>query len=652
MSFFLNLISKTKKSKILSKDKDDSYSNFSNRLIITDLDKFFSEIYEYYYMGGYGNIFTQTILDNITNAFTIHFLLFNVFFIEWKRLIDECQASKCEIELTNYISNRLFKKYIYSAIYIYVLLMIYFILFSYSSIRNLISMKKMHSIYRHKLHLKTKDLENLSFDAIMNLIIDLQQKENFCRVKETVTKYDIIARISRKDNFLNAVISNSIIDLSFSIPLIGRRISLLTNYIYTSMTVSIMNSAFKSGKVDIDHSFYSVPMFQMKMMWDLLFQLFALPCEVIFRVVFWLFKNADYFRGNKSIASKTWGYEEMIKYKNYNELKHHFESRLNEACTHTDSFLKCFKQKLFSLIGKAMILIGGSILFIVFLISLINIKLTYMTIYGNSYFWALCVIGFIVGWFNNEESNSANAKEKIYSQIENYPIKKRFFKKMINCLINIPKEWSKVNISRNFRQISLGYYLNVVAMIQELASICFFPLIWMKILLQARELLKFIKLSAIKVDGIGTVCSLSVLSTSSYLSIKEKDLIGIDKQFNDAKFINSMLYYEKHFLSGNTSIENNDDDLENSISNTIESVDITNNGTMPLLPNINNIETPMNTTSNIQPLTEIIYALVKSSLDNSITFDSLKKEIFFYSSISNHSLLLIEMSKAKLNYTA
>lgn len=649
MSYILNLIPKGKYKKVPT--KESSHSNFSSSLVITDLDKFFTEVYEYYYMGGYGNIFTQTILDNITYAFTIHFTLFNVFFIEWKRIIDDCQVLQCEIELTHYVSTRLFKEHKYSAVYIYILLMVYFMLFLYGSIGNLIAMRKIHSVYRHKLHLKTKDLETLSFDSIMNLIIDLQQKENFCRIKETVSKYDIISRINRKDNFLNAVISNYIINLSITIPLIGKRISLLTNYIYSSMSISIMNSAFKNGEVDINQSFYNIRMFQMKMMWHLLFQLFTLPCEIIFRVVFWLSKNADYFRGNKGIASKTWGYEDMIKYKNYNELKHHFESRLNEACTHTDSFLKCFKQRLFSLIGKAMILIGGSILFIVFLISLINIKLTYMTICGKSYFWALCVIGLIVSWFSNEESNSSDAKERIYSQIENYPIKKLYFRKMINCLINIPKEWSKVNISRNFRQISIGYYHCALAMIQELGSICFFPLIWMRLLLQARELLKFIKLSAIKIDGIGTVCSLSVLSSSAYLSIKEKDLLSIDKQFNDAKFINSMIYYERNFMSNNTSIPNTSNENQNeNEKKTSDNIAMISNENAHLISNIN-IETPMDNDIKNQPISEIIYNLIKPSIDNSIAMDSFINEIYYYSSISNHSHVLIEMNKAKINYT-
>ena len=54
-----------------------------------------------------------------------------------------------------------------------------------------------------------------------------------------------------------------------------------------------------------------------------------------------------------------------------------------------------------------------------------------------------------------------------------------------------------------------------------------------------------------RVDGVGIVCSLSVLNSNLYRELNEKDnaVIGVyDKRFRDGKFINSMLYYERFYL--------------------------------------------------------------------------------------------------------
>ena len=72
MSCLLNVIDKDKKT---FKSKD---SFFTNNLIISDLDSFFQDIYSYYYHGGYNNIVTRVVLDNITYIFTIHFLMFKM----------------------------------------------------------------------------------------------------------------------------------------------------------------------------------------------------------------------------------------------------------------------------------------------------------------------------------------------------------------------------------------------------------------------------------------------------------------------------------------------------------------------------------------------------------------------------------------------
>ena len=61
------------------KKKEKEIPVFKNNLLFQDLDKFFKEIYTYYYLGGYKYIKKQIILDIIIYLFTSHFIMF-IFF--------------------------------------------------------------------------------------------------------------------------------------------------------------------------------------------------------------------------------------------------------------------------------------------------------------------------------------------------------------------------------------------------------------------------------------------------------------------------------------------------------------------------------------------------------------------------------------------
>ena len=118
-----------KKKKTKSEEEKKKNEFISESLVVSDLDKFFKQIYIYYYRGGYRCIQTKIILDNIIYIFTIHFLIFVLFFIDWNKIISP-EIKKLEsIELTTFISSKYFSNHKYSAIIFYFLLMHYYFYF-------------------------------------------------------------------------------------------------------------------------------------------------------------------------------------------------------------------------------------------------------------------------------------------------------------------------------------------------------------------------------------------------------------------------------------------------------------------------------------------------------------------------------------------
>ena len=536
---------------------------YTNSLIVSDLDEFFENVYYYYYYGGFRNISIKIICDCIMFGFIIHFIMFTVFFINWMDLfahlsnaIGYTNSSNIQmnmnvnIDIINYISPLFYYEHFVSANVLYILLMLYYIMFIYKSLWKLNSFYKIKHVYKNKLRLKQSELEIISFDYVMELLISLQERENFCRVKDTITKYDIISRITRKENYLNALISHDI--LSFKI----LNIDLLSGYIYKQLYSKIMKFIFKPKDTEINKQLFHLNTFRLKLFTHIIMQfVFMLP-EILFSVVLFLFQNMYHFQTKQNFVFTMWSYTSRMKFKNYNELRHNFENRMYKSYAVTEMFLQSYKDKSMDLFRKFFTIILGSVVVIFTIVSFINSNFSMVTIFGVNVIIILTYLMFILNYLNS--SAIARNINSIYNYNEMLTIlddpfehKLSLFQGVNNCLINIPNNWNRSKVYKNNKHINAVFKNGVEFLIYEVMSIILFPFLWIKVLFKSKQLVEFVRYYSTRVDGVGIVCSFSVLNSNLYRELNEKDnaSIGVyDKRFRDGKFINSMLYYERFYL--------------------------------------------------------------------------------------------------------
>ena len=536
---------------------------FTNSLIVSDLDEFFEHIYYYYYYGGFRNISIKIMCDCIMFVFIIHFIMFTVFFINWMDLFAHLSNAtgynsssniqtnvNVNIDVVNYISPLFYYEHFVIANVLYTLFMLYYIMFVYRALWKLNSFYKIKHVYKSKLHLKQSELEIISFDYVMELLIALQERENFCRVKDNITKYDIISRITRKENYLNALISHDV--LSFK--LFG--VDLLSSYMYKQLYSKIMKFVFKPKDTEINKQLFHLNTFRLKLVTHIIMQVVFMLPEMLFSVVLFLFQNIYHFQTKQDFVFTMWSYTSRIKFRNYNELRHNFENRMYKSYAVTEMFLKSYKDKFMDLVRKFFTIMLGSVMVILTIVSFINSNFSVVTILGVNVIIILTYLTFVLNYLNSSAiarnvNSIYNYNETFTTLDEPFEHKLSLFQEVNNCLVNIPNDWNRSKVYKNNKYINAVFKNGVEFLIYEVLSIILFPFLWMKVLFKSKQLVEFVKYYSTRIDGVGIVCSLSVLNSNLYRELNEKDnkFIGVyDKRFRDGKFINSMLYYERFYL--------------------------------------------------------------------------------------------------------
>ena len=105
--------------------KENKKNKIYNILQINDLDKFFSQVYFYYYQRGYKNIKQKIIINNSIYIISIHLIIIIIFFIDWFKLKEH--SNDPNIEFTNYLTLKNLKNNFLKIFLFYFYFMFYYL---------------------------------------------------------------------------------------------------------------------------------------------------------------------------------------------------------------------------------------------------------------------------------------------------------------------------------------------------------------------------------------------------------------------------------------------------------------------------------------------------------------------------------------------
>jgi len=337
-------------------------------------DDFYQEIYDYYYRKGFVCIVLERVCHLITIAFVICFSVFLFGCVDYS-LISEENSLLSEVIVDQCVYKLSWKlKFFLSG---FIILWLYLFINYFSEFLRL---RKIHYFYKCKLKIPDRDIQSISWNTIIKKIIKLYNEEKAeLEDQSNIDELDahkIINIIMRKENFFIALINKDCI--KFSIPFFESK-QLLTNVLEWNVQWCINNFVYdKDGHVkeyflDRDKKLNLSKSLSQRFQMMGIVNLILLPFLLIFTIVYSFFKySEEIYHQPGSIMKRTYSLLARWKFRQFNELPHDFEKRLNRSYESSMTYLNQFPNSRFSIISKLIVFISGSIITVLTILTLID----------------------------------------------------------------------------------------------------------------------------------------------------------------------------------------------------------------------------------------------------------------------------------------
>lgn len=343
---------------------------------VRNLDKFFASMYNYHYSKGLLTILITQLCAAISLGFTTFFSTFLIGFVDWNGLMDCRDESSCGPFSDYVIANPVMKfslmRNIFTLVYC-ILLSAFWMWRTYHAFNTVARSVQMEAFYREKLGIRSTDLVEYSWDDVVQRLIRLHDHGlHRVAVKEKLTEEDVVLRIMRKENYLIGMINKQVLDLRmpwWMAPYVSERL-FLTKNLEWSLNFCIMEYMF-NDQFNISSLFLKdVVGLQGRFMMVGFIHLALLPFMIIFMILTFFLQNASAFHTSKAyLGPRQWSSLALWKFREFNELPHIFEARMNKSYGPANEYLNLFHHTNAAVVARSAAYISGALISFLLLIS-------------------------------------------------------------------------------------------------------------------------------------------------------------------------------------------------------------------------------------------------------------------------------------------
>lgn len=474
-------------------------------------DNFYRDIYEYFYRKGMFNIIISNICDIFLICIGVSFLFFLLECLDWENLLLCTNNKNCgDIFLfTRKPTNPKLVSFVF--LFFGIMFILHKIIDFYSTFRQISFIEKY---YETKLQISNRELQTVKWSVIIKKL-----EEQF-----RMSSYDITNKILKNENYYISIIHNSVLNIP--------NIIFYTNQLEFNIKMAIFNDLENIDADNLKKRFYLLGIL------NLVFS----PIIFIYLLLYFIVCNIEevYSKSNV-ISSRNFLLLTKWKIRQYNEMKHFFEKRVNKAIPLSNFYLKQFPSPIFEILGKTLAITCGIFFSFNLFLSIFDENiLLHVTIFDRSLLFYTGVMGAISSF---SRSLIRKPEDSIYNPT-------KYMNDFFQCTKYIPVHWKDKFHTHDVRDefIKLFPY-KLLLLLYDLVSVITTPFILILYLTKdSNEIFNFIKNNTMKIKKVGNVC------TYAYL-----------QNFNENAMNNSIILYKENneIENNNTYYDDDDDEIKN-----------------------------------------------------------------------------------------
>ncbi|KAK4216391.1 autophagy protein Apg9-domain-containing protein [Rhypophila decipiens] len=481
---------------------------------VSNLDNFIKDVYDYYEGCGAWCIFIGRILHLIHVTFVAVLLTFLTQCIDYSKLPRSEKLSQILVPQCTRNMSGLWNLGLWMFAFYFIWKSLQFLL----EIRRILHVR---DFYIHLLNIPDQDMQTVIWQEIVIRIMALrdqnpktatnltpaQRRYLGSQSKERLDASDIANRLMRRENYLIALFNKDILDLTIPIPvpfLRGRQ--LLSQTLEWMLMFSIIDFIFdERGQVNqeflkSDRRGLLSAKLRSRFMFAGLMILVLSPFVAGYLVIVYILTYYNEIQKNPSVlSSRTYTPLAKWKFREFNELPHLFQKRLDMSHPYATHYIDQFPKVKTEMICQTLAFVAGSLATVLAIVSVFDPEmfLGFEITQDRTVLFYTAVFGGIWAFARGNVSDENKVFEPEYA-----------LRNVIQYTHYEPDHWKdRLHSSDVKTEFSELYQMKIVIFLEEILSILTTPFVlFISLPKSSDQIIDFFREFTIHVDGLGYVC--------------------------------------------------------------------------------------------------------------------------------------------------
>ncbi|KAJ5779584.1 Autophagy-related protein 9 [Penicillium paradoxum] len=483
---------------------------------VEDLDNFLKDVYTYFLGNGIWSIMLTRVLNLLTFAFVVGFSTFLTNCIDYPKVrrsktLDEILVPQCTANMSG------------SSTFLLWLCSFFWIGKLFQYLLDIRRLKHLHDFYLHLLGVSDAEVQTISWQEVVSRLMALRDSNPSTAAavspkhrrflgsqsKQRMDAHDIANRLMRKENYMIALVNKDILDLTLPIPFLKNR-QLFSRTMEWNLNLCVMDYVFnEQGQLRTlflkdTHRRALSDGLRRRFVFAGVMNIFVAPFIVVYFMMHYFFRYFNEFKKNPGqIGSRQYTPMAEWKFREFNELWHLFERRINMSYPFASRYVDQFPKDKTIQVARFVAFISGALASVLALASVIDpeLFLGFEITPDRTVLFYLGIFGTVWAFARGLAPEETDVFDPEYALLE-----------LIDFTHYFPSGWKGRLHSDDVRkEFAILYQMKIVIFLEEILSMIFTPFVlWFSLPKCSDRLIDFFREFTVHVDGVGYLCSFAV----------------------------------------------------------------------------------------------------------------------------------------------